>query len=447
LEPGALFASDTRRVESFVMHAPRLLVETFEAAYAEAQLPGLRPQVQTDRREASYELTHVEIRLDPASDPTGWLGLLIENGSMAHVSSGPATFHAQENARIGNGDTGNGDEWHFFVAEAQGPQVVVEAAGDWRVNGSMSVKFSGVDLVLRAQENTSHIQTGWEPVQTVAGEARVRWAILTAKEGVFTFSLPAPVEAFSSSASARWDGRARFDDAAGSLDIGRASASFHDETAHVAGVFQVGLLPILDDDVPRLEAQLAGDVDEASTSSALIHAGAVRAPLWPWLILMGAALIASGAYLHRHHARRARPDVPPLDAEACVDVAARAADVDDFETALSWTRRAKQLSPRSARILMDEAHFLERLGRTDQAATAYAIAQELDATSGEPELSLARLRLRTGAHAADIEPLLVRALERSPILLLEIVDDSSWEVLMTRPVLKDAIKRARKTLE
>jgi tetratricopeptide (TPR) repeat protein len=136
-----------------------------------------------------------------------------------------------------------------------------------------------------------------------------------------------------------------------------------------------------------------------------------------------------------------------LAAEDRLALARIEAGRERYQEAVTHVREARAEAPTSVRLLLEEASYLGAMGRLEEALRHYAEAAALD-PDGDADFQAAVLILQSGADPERAEALLVKALARSPILVLDALYDVSgtFDALRGRPTFEAAVGEAQRAM-
>lgn len=269
--PLALYLPDAGGLSGLVLVAERVHVQLFEAEPLVIRTPGEGPgfYYAPTVSVASYHLSEVRGALGDG-DHAGWMGAYLGEGAAVDVVAGEgASVEPRLAQTVGNSPKPEGapraERWTYSQLVSR-PHLGVDVAGVVAIHGPAAVKLSGPDVVLRARENTTELET--QPAETsTAGAPLARgahaWALLTWENGSLSFLSRRPVELACSELAAAWDGAAAISGVGGELarvdlEGGRAQLSADGRAGRA-----VGRLAVLEN----------GDAAETAAAGAL-RAGA-----------------------------------------------------------------------------------------------------------------------------------------------------------------------------
>lgn len=410
VQPAGVYLAEAPGLASFSLTAASVEVIQLRRVSAQAQVVDVAPRVE-DR---SYEVTLVSLSL-LATPEGGWLGIYPESAS-ATLESSMLVGESSAPAAYGNGratpEVAPDPQVRAYSVDAREPHVLLESAGKLVITGDFALKFEGPDLAVLAAENSTQIETGYTPPRLGAGIAENRWAFLRVTEGRLElvsespFALPAP------EAEIDWNGILRLAPRSGGIEAAGTSYLSDGRAATLEGTFTGRFLARGDStDTTML---LEGDLESTTLGRVSAPADTGRGASGWLLVGAVATVVAAGVATYAVVGRRRA--APLFSTDEYVRLAAEAAEAEDYDAALGWTRKARVGAPTSARLATDEGFFLERLGETGPALAAYARAMALS-DDGEPEFLafLLASRLDLEEEAARC---LIAALDKSPSLVL-----------------------------
>ena len=141
---------------------------------------------------------------------------------------------------------------------------------------------------------------------------------------------------------------------------------------------------------------------------------------------------------------QASPPLWPDDVETLARLSDEAAADQRWMHALAHVERALALAPASVRLLLNKAFFLERVGLFDEARACYALACDRSPEDGEADLQLALFLASRDADAEEIEPALLRALQKTPRFADDVETDEALRAVCARPAMREALRGARR---
>lgn len=426
-----LFVRDAAQLQA-LGHAPRLTVRVFEERLVTAPIPGIRPVLQPTENRTVWTVHDAAVSITPSRP--GWLGIRAQGGEVSSSALSIQTVTSKASLILGdpNASVDDNEELPYFRAKLSDPTLVQES-GSWTLSGSARIKLMGPTVALRANENETTIETGQMPdPSNPLAEVR-RYVILEVQSGNFSFVAPATLASIDVQVS--WDGVGVLHGADGKVANGIKEWRATGADSQLDGAFRAELRPARDH--AAIIIGLQGDLRATSMTPWL------RSPTAPgsftgWILLVAAAALGAGSAATRAWRRsRSHPD---LEVEELASVADAAADAEEFARAATLLRLAREQSPASTRLALDQAYFLWRDGKS-QAALRILNERVL---AGDPDaLQLkARILLRAGDEPAAAQAF-IDALERAPVLVLDIDGDAELERLTRRTDVSEAVRRAR----
>lgn len=440
----------------FRIEAKRVFVMRFESTSPEVG-EETRADVSTGTREATYTLHDVVITLT-GDDHQGWVGLYLpraghplglEQGSSGGLTA-VQTLRLGQSQSVANEADGPLPRHPGYEWEGTGPILRADSSlGILTQAGRGSMKVMGPDLRYDARENVSMTPTGVERSQMteeVPLRQRVdRWVYLVYEGANVTVGGSVAVAADAS--TLQWSGTAQFQPKEGSIEAEEGIYGGSGGTlARVTGAFLASARPLPDGADAQIGLTFEGDLTE--TSLALAEDNLVRPSLPPgrwWvgaLVALGIAVAAAAIALAR---RRARGE--PVSLEDRITLAQMAASRERYQEAVEHVRRAREEAPGSVRLLMEEASYLGAMGQVEEALAQYEQAAALDPEC-DAEFQSGVLLLQSDGDVERAERLLLAALRKSPILVLEIAYDptGTFDRLKGRPGFEQAVAEARRAL-
>lgn len=407
--PSGVFLADATSLDKIELKAAT--VEVVELRRVSAQGPLIDAAPRVDAR--SYVVTDANLTL-LAPPEGGWLGVYA-SAVKATSDSVHVLGETRAAAAYGNGATMSevapDPSVRTYSVEVSDEHLLLEAAGKLVLTGDFSMKFEGPDVSLISIENTTRIRTGYAPPDFGAGLAEERWAFLRVSDARLELVARSPLLLPARAADIDWAGTLRLAPVSGALDAAGDTYLAEGESATLDGAFSGRFAP---DGGTRTSLRIAGDMQATTLSRAAVPVA--QAGLRAGWTLVGIAAIAATGVAGLAVARSRGRAAPMLGVDDYVRLAADAAEAEDFDAALGWTRKAIAHAPTSARLTTDEGYFLERLGETGPALAAYARAMPLS-HDGEPEF-LAFLLASRLALEDDAARWIVQALDKAPALLL-----------------------------
>jgi tetratricopeptide (TPR) repeat protein len=260
--------------------------------------------------------------------------------------------------------------------------------------------------------------------------------VLTLEDATVQVDSRSPWILAAPAASVRWDGVATLSASTGSFDAPEGRYEALRDDARLRGRFQAALAPEVVHGQVGTRLVLSGDVEETTLPLSAAAAQAWFPPESPRFahlvvgVMVGlGASVGAGAYL----ASRRRPRAPALSltVEDCMAAATKAADEEDWERAIQWLRRVRAMAPTSARTCADLAHALCQTGRKDEALHTYEEASRL-AHDGEADFNGAVVAAEAGRPPHEVESWLERALDRTPMYVVDVDSDPVFQGLRGR---------------
>jgi hypothetical protein len=443
---GAFLDAREGGFDAFHLEARTLHVQRYEVQYQVVRLPVGEYNRIAEWRVYNYTLHDAVVTLTEG-DHHGWLGLYfpLSGGRLATAATGLGSVEGKTGISLGEGVSGHNEAVEGPVPYTQGydwtstdPLLLVETQGELRQTGSGQMKLQGPDLSFAARENATAItyETGSEAsVQGPVGTRFSRWFFLSYEEADLTIGNPERSRLAASATTASWSGAAAFRPVEGSMRGEDATYSATGRQAHVVGDLVATVAPVARGGEVRLRLDLTGDLTgttlQRQQGGGTAALGA-RPSAWP--LVAGALALALASVLLVGVLRRGRKEPPPMAAEDRLALARIEAGRERYQEAVTHVREARAEAPTSVRLLLEEASYLGAMGRLEEALRHYAEA--------------AVLILQSGADPERAEALLVKALARSPILVLDALYDVSgtFDALRGRPTFEAAVGEAQRAM-
>jgi hypothetical protein len=436
----AVFVRDVGQLSALDLRAPHVVVRTYTRDAVVTDAGPLDPALVTGNHEETFALTDVAVRL-ATGDHSGWLGLRASGpGSLLAEASSGARFEEREPEVIGNDETAPTDapQRPTFSQPVVGAHVSILDTSAFRYTGRGELKFSGPDVILAAKENTTELRTGTTREAGPVARMRLAWVSIEFDVGTLRAVGLRDAVAAAPSVDVRWDGEATFTAREGALHTEGADLRADGSSASIDGRLAAALAP---GERGTLLATIDGDLRSTTLHPAAItRLSPAASGKLLGLVALAAVLGGAATWAWMRHRR------PRFSVEECVQLANAAAEEGDAQLALDWIARARRLAPGSGRLFLEEGYYLAQTDDVDGALDRLGRAAELLDT-GEPELQAARLHATRRNDAARASALVVRALQRSPILILELEQDDALAALAADPAVKRAIGEAQRRLE
>lgn len=439
---GAAFVNGTEQLGEFGLRAVRVEVWSFRNRFLEPQLPGANVGIPLEVEASSYVLNDVAISL-ASGEHAGWFGVYRGPAALRVVGERSLEIGAATSSRIGNSandETTPDPRLHAYEHSRTREHLSIVAQGGLHAEGDLEMKIHGLDLRFEAKENRTTVATGIQRSGDAGAQFREeRWLFLRIQDGEMQSNGSAQIEAAASATELAWNGMLSSGPAIGELSEHSATYSASTEPFTIRGDLSATAAPAPLAGALGLRLDLAGEMVATSmTRVAVDPATPSFSPGWFAGALAGAVLVVVGAALisRRRQAERR------LEVDDLVDLARLANENERYEDALSKLRAARAAAPKSATIAAEMAFALGRLGRTAEALELYEEASALS-SDGQADLDAALLLLQEGGDRSRIEALIVRALDRSPILLLELED---VDIGAGSTAIRSAMAKAKRAL-
>lgn len=427
--PIGVYLADTTTLVELTLTASSAEIVHLQQTTARAPIVALAMSVQETR----YDVTNATFTL-LATPERGWLGVYPEAASAAFETT-RLVGESRASAAYGNGATtpeaAPDPRVRAYSVEARGDHLALEAEGRLVLMGDFAVKFQGPDLLVVAAENTTQIETRQMSPRLGTGIAESSWAFLRARDARLEIVASEPIVAPARVAESAWTGMLRVAPQSGALGTPDATYVPEGRTVTLKGAFAGHFAPSVEQTRVRLDGDLIATTLARASAPVSASAGV------PGPVLLGIAVVAAAGSTAFALARRQRPRIA---ADEYARRAAEAARAEDYDAALGWTRKARELAPRSARLATDEGFYLEQRGETGPALAAYERAMALS-DDGEPE-RLAFLLASRLALEDDAARWLVRAIEKAPALV-DAIEPARLAPLARRPEVATTLAWAR----
>lgn len=438
----ALFVPMLQPGDLLVVEAARAQVQRHEAEGANVGALRVRPI----ERDATFPLTNLTLTL--VRDPTGWLAVEpLAGGALfaRRVLATTAEASRADAAALGNAAPGaTGSEGApAYSRTFSFPVMLAPAAGALALEGPLALTLYGPTVVMAADENRTEEETGARSgTADVSTSVVERWLHVEMDDARVSLLTLEPQQLVARTLHARVaDAAVQLERVTGELRDGDAVYRADGGDFRIEGSFDVTLTPAAGQRVTEVTFQ--GELRAASMP-------AVFAPFEPQggtLLLTLGGILAGGVVgvVTTMAIRARRATAATFSVDQLVVLAAEAAEAGDYASALDWTLAAQKLAPTSARLRIDEGFFHSALGETAAALAAYDRASEMDDT-GEADF-FATCLLRDMGDLDAAEPRFTRALDRTPSLAYEALDDAGFRALLERPrcrrAVRDALERLR----
>jgi hypothetical protein len=389
-------------------------------------------QFATGDSSAEDPLTDVTIGIDGES---GWLGFYAAGDSIWKTRSEAAVVLQPAPAGwVGNSETASTGAWASrfpaFGVESQAATLQFPISGV-EVEGNIELKGYGPSFAFDAAENSSRYATG-----ATGGNAPIyeteRWFAIQAFDARVTISPRSLGVAATGKVDGHVDGILQAERGKLGLHLGETGDAAPAGPLVLAGELAFSVSAMDGRRGPVATATVSGDLRSSSANLVPRSGSTLGIPLL--VVAVGSFMVGAVAV----HRRRREPDLAP---DESVEMALAASERGNFGSALLWTRRAIGQSATSARLRADEAYYLAELGHLDEARDAYRAASELS-DEGEEDFLHAVLAARMSLGPDEVEALLIRAIERTPALVLEAEDDPCFATILARPRVQVAVMHA-----
>lgn len=446
--PLALYVDETEDLADFTATFDWVKITVYkENAYAARGVSVAHPTLES----VSFILHAAQLHL-VAGDHSGWAGLYPSSASQVELALPPgASLEALDQKDYGGvvSPTKNPEEpekpsAHSYDQDVQVPHVNAESRGVARYVGAGAMKFQGLDVEIEAAENTTRYVTGVQPQQE-AGTLAVNehtWLFLEFVRGEIVLDVPTPVDVAFAHAELEWSGAARISPRNGTLLVDGRDMAQEEGNVELVGDLVGVAKPVFASGQTRLRLS----VQEQRTASVSPIPGAPEGTFSPTgiLLLLGVAAGAGSLAVWTVRRRFGRG----MDADEMLTLAHLAGEGGRHDEALGWVRRARGLAPQSGVLALEEGFHLGELGLVDEALATYREAARLS-DDGQAEFDAALLAHRASALGdAEIEALLVGALEKNPGLVLELDESLGMRLRPSgSPELEAAIRRAHEQLD
>jgi hypothetical protein len=319
--------------------------------------------------------------------------------------------------------------------------VLLSGALTWARDGFVVTQLYGPTVHVSADQGEFTYRTGTRPSTRAEGVMTVSSIFLEAENAHFAAASSVPAQFALSDARLATVGVLQVQGATGTLGAGSGSYLAMNDTAILAGRFDVQAAP--SKDAPTLlSSTLRGELD----STTLAFARAPSAPLPGPDLVLPAALLLLGVLVALAVARIRVASKGRHSVDQMAELAYLAADGGRFGEALEWIRTARAHAPSSERLKMDEAWFLAETGEVGLALEIYVALAE-GSSSGEADFHAAVLQLQHGQGISAARPHLLRAIQRTPSVVLEMADDPIFAQARQDPELSRAMRLAMRKLD
>lgn len=424
------------------VHADHVLVEHYQ--FQSQGVDDARYYLSNDS--SRYRLTNVTVTVQESD---GWMATYpTASGAVTSLLDSDARLVASEPDRLGNGDASSEEQdggtpfvWQTFAR----PHMQLDAAGRMQVEGGLSWKLSGSTVVLSASENTTTIRTGsFASAEGLPTQRTDSWLVLRLSNARGSMAAGAYAAA-APAVAGNVQGALSFHAVHGALATANGTFTASDEPTVLTGAYDVDFAPTTaGSGGPGVALQMEGQIHAATLARAPVPADSLASRAgWFWLGV-GTLLGAGGVGIAV--AARAKQRQKSLGLDECVDMMHAAANEGRYGDALDWNRRAQAFAPRNPRLKADRGWYLSRLGDVEGALREYDEASRLD-EEGQADFLAAVLLLETDQPMELVVPRVVRALERTPGLALEIQDDGLFRRVVAHPLVERAMRDALRRVD
>lgn len=440
------------------LQADRVKVHQLEETFLEVRTGVVNPNPSIAYKPENYTLTNVRLT-QVAGDHRGWVGFYFppEGARLGLASVGPATVEARAGLRLDDGAAPGGESERpdpsstGYDWASEDLLLLVEGEGTLRYEGRGALKVMGPDVRIESDQGTIEFRTGQHrpDPDAPAGNRTVRWMLLEYENATVTVASPDPFKVAAMRTDVAWSGTVTFTPIAGRLHAAGDAYQATGRPDHVRGDLVAQVEPVRQDGQVRLAVRMDGDLVGTTMTRTEGRAGlplGVQPAGWGWVLglvaTLGLALLVAGAVLVARRARGA--GVSPEDRLALAHLAA---DRERYREALEHVRAARAAAPGSVRLLLEEASYLAEMSRAEEALALYEQAAR-QSPDGDAEFAAGLLLLQRG-ELERAEAFLVKALRRSPILVLEILYDTTgtFEPVRGRPAFERAVDAAEGAID
>lgn len=458
-DPIAIYANDSSSWRSLTLSATRLRVSTYEfnrtVAYGTDGTTLLQGPPQLPRMSSRTDFEGATLRV--VAGDGGYVGFYPETGVASLVAADDVRLAPSDDTSLGGtipaveqsdphemGDDG-------YDRRIVQPHASYAAPGELRYAGAADARIRGASFFVEdASGNRTWFWTGRETSHIgPAGVATMhsRWAVLEFDGEMVLDSGPASIQVAFAEGVVAWRGSAILTGAEGAIQTESGAYETSPAYTKLEGDLSGPFRPFDAGEKPAMRMSLSGDLrstNMAATTSVPSPPAGASLPTIFALLLVGTALVGGGFAARAAIARR--DDARRHSLDECVEFANLAAEQGRFQVALDWVRRARRLAPRSARLATDEAFYLQQTGDLESALASYDEASAL-AEDGEPDYLAASLQVSMDLDLDEAEARVVRALERTPALALEVEEEPGFDVLRGRARFDGALRTAFAQLE
>jgi len=439
--PQAVFIEDALKITAFEGTAPTIRVHLFEDSFVNVDLVQPRTMLVVATNRPTW--TAQEATLTIAASRPGWLGLHPDNGIFSTETKRPLSLEATARASIGNGDAipdRDDPSRSYYLVEVDEPSIATSITS-WSYEGAGAIKALGPRVTLTTSDNVTTFETGEMPDPDNPGRMVLRWIVIESDDLAIRAAAPAAV--VSNQLRVDWDGAADLGAAHGTLDSALMTWDADGVPTTIEGALRAIIEPTASGEALRMD--ITGDM-RTSTMSTRVPVPLIETPAGRagFVILVGAVVAGAGtAALLRGRRRRTRSEAADLGADEYMQLAESAADGEHFDDALKWVRHAREHSPTSRRLALDEAFYTSMSGERNAALSL--LHESILAEDPDACLLRARLLLESGEPEGAARAL-IQALDVAPVTLLDIETDPTYHEILLRDEVKRAIRQARRKL-
>lgn len=439
--PQAVFIENALKITGFEGSAPSIRVHLFEDSFVSVDVVQPRTMLVVATNRPTWTAQDATLTID-ASRP-GWLGLHPDNGILSTEAVRPLSLEAIARARIGNGDAipDRGDPSRsYYLVEVDEPSIATSIKS-WSYEGAGAIKALGPRVTLTTSDNVTTFETGEMPDPDNPGRMILRWIVIESDDLAIRAAAPATI--VSNQLRVDWDGAADLGATRGTLDSALTTWDADGVPTTIEGTLRAIIDPTVTGEALRMD--IRGDM-RTSTMSTRVPVPLIETPTGRigFIILVGAVVAGAGtAALLRGRRKGTRVGASDLGADEYMRLAESAADGEHFGDALKWVRLAREHSPTSRRLALDEAFYTSMSG--ERKAALSLLHESILAEDSDACLLRARLHLESGEQERAARAL-IQSLDLAPVTLLDIETDPTYHEILLRDDVKRAIRQARRKL-